>query len=188
MKRAFEYVVIGCGGIGSAAAYWLSREAGEEVLALEQFHLGHDKGGSEDHSRIIRLSYHAPEYTALTPHTFETWIEVEEESGARLVIKSGGLDLEPVDAEPRYINKYAAAMRAAGIPHQELSAREVMERFPQFRLDGGVRAVYQADAGIVDAGRANATHLALARKRGATVLDNTPVRSVRSAGGVEVRP
>jgi sarcosine oxidase len=186
LKRAFEYVVIGCGGIGSAAAYWLSREAGEEVLALEQFHLGHDKGGSEDHSRIIRLSYHAPEYTALTPHTFEAWSEVEEESGARLVIKSGGLDLEPVDAEPRYINKYAAAMRAAGIPHQELSAREVMERFPQFRLDGGVRAVYQADAGIVDAGRANATHLALARKRGATVLDNTPVRSVRSAGGVEV--
>ena len=114
-------------------------------------HLGHDKGGSEDHSRIIRLSYHAPEYTALTPHTYEAWSEVEDESGARLVIMSGGLDLEPVDDEPRYINKYSAAMRAAGIPHQEISAREVMERFPQFRLDGGVRAVYQADAGIVDA-------------------------------------
>jgi sarcosine oxidase len=187
LKRAYEYVVIGCGGIGSAAAYWLSREAGEEVLALEQFHLGHDKGGSDDHSRIIRLSYHAPEYTALTPHNYEAWSEVERESGARLVIMSGGLDLEPVQDEPKYINLYAGAMRAAGIPHQELSAREVMERFPQFRLDGGVRAIYQADAGIVDAGRANATHVGLARARGATVLDNSPVRSVRSTGdGVEV--
>jgi sarcosine oxidase len=187
LKRAYEYIVIGCGGIGSAAAYWLSREAGEEVLALEQFQLGHDKGGSEDHSRIIRLSYHAPEYTALTPHTYEAWSEVEEESGARLVIKSGGLDLEPVDDEPEYINQYAGAMRAAGIPHEELSAREVMDRFPQFRLDEGVRAVYQADAGIVDAARANATHVGLARARGATVLDNSPVRSVRPGGeGVEV--
>ena len=187
MKRAYEYVVVGCGGIGSAAAYWLSREAGGEVLALEQFHLGHERGGSEDHSRIIRLSYHAPEYTALTPHTYEAWSEVEGESGARLVIKSGGLDLEPVHDEPKYINQYAGAMRAAGIPHEELSAGEAMERFPQFRLDGGVRAVYQADAGIVDAARANATHVALARARGATVLDDTPVRSIRSVGdGVEV--
>ena len=187
MKKDFEYVVVGCGGIGSAAAYWLSREAGGEVLVLEQFYLGHDRGGSEDHSRIIRLSYHAPHYTALTPHTYEAWAEVERESGARLVVKSGGLDLEPVENEPEFVNQYAGAMRATGIPYEELWADEVMRRFPQFRLDDGVRAVYQEDAGIVDAGRANSTHVALARARGATVLDDTPVRGVRTVGdGVEI--
>jgi sarcosine oxidase len=72
-------------------------------------------------------------------------------------------------------------MHAAGIPHEELTAQEVMERFPQFRLDDGVRALHQADAGLVDAGRANATHVALARARGATILDDTPVRSIRVA-------
>ena len=187
MRTTFEYIVVGCGGIGSATAYWLSREADEEVLALEQFTLGHDKGGSEDHSRIIRLSYHAPEYTTLTPHTYEAWDEVEQESGERLVFKSGGLDLEPVEDEPQYVNLYAGAMRAAGIEHEKLSAREVMERFPQFRLDDNVRGVYQADAGLVDACRANSTHVSLARSQGATVLDNTPVRGVRALGdGVEV--
>jgi sarcosine oxidase len=186
VKRDFEYIVVGCGGIGSAATYWLAREAGEEVLALEQFHLGHERGGSEDHSRIIRLSYHAPEYTALTPHTYEAWAEVEEESGTRLLVKSGGLDLESVQDEPQYINQYAGAMRDAGIPHEELSAGEVMRRFPQFKLDDSVRGVYQEDAGVVDAAKANATHIALARARGATVLDNTPVQSVRAEGdGVE---
>jgi sarcosine oxidase len=187
MRTTYEFIVVGCGGIGSAAAYWLSRQPAGDVLALEQFALGHDRGGSEDHSRIIRLSYHCPEYTTLTPHTYEAWSEVEEESGTRLVFKTGGLDLELVEDEPRYINQYAGAMRAAGIPHEELSAREVMERFPQFRLDDAVQALYQKDAGLVDAGKANATHVALARARGATILENTPARSVRVAGdGVEV--
>jgi sarcosine oxidase len=187
VKQDVEYIVVGCGGIGSATAYWLSREAGEEVLALEQFALGHDRGGSEDHSRIIRLSYHTPEYTTLTPHTYEAWSEVEKESGTRLVFKTGGLDLEPVEDEPKYVNRYAGAMRAVGIPYEEISAREVMARFPQFRLDDSVRAVYQEDAGLVDAARANASHVTLARTRGATILDNTPVRKVRIVGdGVEV--
>jgi sarcosine oxidase len=186
-KKAFEYIVVGCGGVGSAAVYWLSREAGSEVLGLEQFHLGHDRGGSEDHSRIIRLSYHDPAYTVLTPHTFEAWSEVEEESGIQLVFESGGLDLESVEDEPKYVDKYAGAMAAADIPYEELSANEVMDRFPQFSLDESVRGVYQPNAGLVDAGKANAVHVALAMARGATVLDETPVYGVRSVGdGVEV--
>src|SRR4030095_9936588 len=108
---------MGCGGIGSAAAYWLSREAGEEVLALEQFALGHERGGSEDHSRIIRLPYHTPAYTTLTPYTYEAWSEVEKESGSRLVFKTGGLDLEPVEDETKYVNRYARALSGGGVPH-----------------------------------------------------------------------
>jgi sarcosine oxidase len=188
VRRSYEYVVVGCGGIGCAAAYWLSREAGDEVLCLERFHLGHDRGGSEDHSRLIRLSYHTPEYTALTPHTYEAWAEVEEESGVRLVVKTGGLDLEPVrDGRPGSIDEYADSMRAAKIPFEELCAQEVMGRFPQFKLGDDVRALYQAQSGLVDASKANAVHVGLARARGATVLENTPVRGVRPVGdGAEV--
>lgn len=188
MKTAFEYIVVGCGGIGSAAVYWLSREAGREVLGIEQFELGHERGGSEDHSRIIRHSYHAPEYTALTPHSYDAWEEVEQESGVRLVVKTGGLDLEPVDGQrPEYINHNADAMRGANIPFEELSSWEVMERWPQFRLDDSVQALYQADGGLVDAGKANAAHTSLGRTRGATILENTLVRSIRPlSDGVEV--
>src|SRR6266516_4249819 len=44
MKTEFETIVIGCGGIGSGALYWLSREIGGEVLGLEQFAIGHSNG------------------------------------------------------------------------------------------------------------------------------------------------
>jgi sarcosine oxidase len=187
MNTSYEYIVIGCGGIGSAAAYWLARAAGPRVLALEQFTLGHDRGESQDHSRIIRLAYHAPAYTALTPHTFAAVREVEAESGLQLIVTTGGLDMELPDGEPRYINHYAEAMAAAGIPFQELSAREVMARWPQFTLPDAARALFQADAGLIDARRTNAAHIALARAHGASVRNNTPVRAIHpTADGVEV--
>ncbi len=184
MKTDFEYIVLGCGGIGSAAAYWLSQRAGPEVLGLEQFNLGHDRGGSQDHSRIIRLSYHAPQYTALTPITYTAWGEVEAEAGLQLVFKTGGLDLEPIGpgGTPE-IDIYAESMRRNGIPFEALSADEVMWRFPQFRLTGNERALFQADSGLVDARRANATHIALARGRGATIRDQAPVRRISPGDG-----
>ena len=182
MKTTYDYIIIGCGGIGSAAAYWLARAAGAEVLAIEQFALGHDRGESQDHSRIIRLSYHEPAYTALTPHTFAAYQAVEEESGVPLVLKTGGLDLELVNDEPRYLNLYADAMDAAAIPFDALSAQEVMKAWPQFTLEGNVQALYQPDSGLVDARRANAAHMALARAHGATILAETPVRAIRPLG------
>jgi hypothetical protein len=47
MKQTYDYIVVG-GGIGSAAGYRLSREAGAEVLVLEQFQLGYDQAASDD--------------------------------------------------------------------------------------------------------------------------------------------
>jgi sarcosine oxidase len=62
-----------------------------------------------------------------------------------------------------------------------------MRRWPQFRLDGSERAIFQEDSGLVDARKANAVHIALARAGGAMVLEDTPVRAVRPNGeGVEV--
>jgi sarcosine oxidase len=185
MKTAYEFIVVGCGGIGSAALYWLARIAGGEVLGLEQFHIGHDNGASQDHSRIIRLSYHAPEYTALTPHTYTAWNEVEQESGVQLVYRTGGLDIAP--AYSKALDAYASSMQLAGIPFDELSAAETMERFPQFRLDPTDRALYQAESGLVDPRKAIQTQVALARAHGATILDKTRVRRVTPVGdGVEI--
>ena len=80
--KEFRYAVVGAGGIGSGAAYWLSRRAGADVACLEQWAPGHRLGASEDHSRIIRLGYHSPIYTALTRAAYASWGQVEEEFGA----------------------------------------------------------------------------------------------------------
>lgn len=188
MRQTYDVIVIGCGGIGSAAAYWLARRVGTDVLAIEQFQLGHDRGSSQDHSRIIRRSYHNPDYIALTEPAYQTWHEVEAESGIQLIVKSGGLDLEMIGTTGvKDLSHCAAAMAANDIPYEQLDARELMYRWPQLLLTDEVRGLYQADGGLVDARKANAVHVALARSRGATIREQLAVRSIRSvSNAVEI--
>jgi monomeric sarcosine oxidase len=183
-----RYVVIGGGGIGSAAAYWLSRRAGDEVVCLEQFQLGHELGASEDHSRIIRHSYHSPVYTALTGHAYAAWREVEAESGLPLVHATGMLNLAPRESVgTRFLDACAASMDAFGIGHERLGADEVMRRWPQFRLPADLEALFHPEGGILDIRRAGAVLRALARGRGATVIGDAQVTAIRPGeSGVRV--
>lgn len=186
MKTTYDTIVLGCGGIGSGTVYWLARRAGAEVLGLEQFELGHDHGGSQDHSRIIRLTYHHADYTRLTPHTFSAWATLEEESAVRVVTPTGSIELALKDGPHQVdIENYAQAMAAAGIPYERFGGDEVMRRYPQFKLNQEVDALWQESTGIADAAKGNAAHIATARLHGATILDRCPVTAIRPfEGGV----
>lgn len=186
MRTDFDHIVLGLGGLGSGAAYWLARVAGRDVLGLEQFELGHARGESQDHSRIIRLSYHTPTYVRLAKRAYESWATLEADAKQPCILRTGGLDLAPrhggIPLDP-----YIASMRAEGVEFEELDAREIMRRWPQFTLTDGCRGLYQSDGGIATAARANAAHQRLAREHGATMMERMPVTAVRSVGGeVEV--
>jgi sarcosine oxidase len=182
MKTTYDYIVLGLGGIGAAAAYRLARQAGGEVLGLEQFESGHARGGSQDHSRIIRLSYHTPGYVALAKEAYTHWAELEADAGEKLIMRTGGLDLtHPKAAIP--ISTYTTSMATAGVSYEWLDAAEIRYRWPQWQLGDEVNALYQEQSGIVAAARCNAAHLRLARAYGATLRDNAPVTAIRDTGG-----
>jgi sarcosine oxidase len=194
VKRDFEYIVLGLGGFGSAAAYWLSRRAGTEVLGLEQYELGHVRGESQDHSRIIRLSYHTPQYVELAKEAFRAWAEVERASGERLILRTGGLDFaHRVSAIP--LSSYSESMDAAGVGYERLDAAEIMRRWPPFRLSDDVQGLFQPESGIAMAARGNAAHQRMAREQGATLREGAAVDAIHThkgeieleAGGVSYR-
>ncbi len=182
-RREFEVAVVGLGGIGSGALYWASRRVGAAALGLERFELGHDRGASGDHSRIVRLSYHAPEYVRFAQDAYRAWAEVEEEAGEQLVIRTGGLDLYPENAYG-WMDDYRRSLEEVGIPAEWLDAGETMRRWPQWKLSEDVKVMWQEASGLVAAARASAAHLRLAQVRGATVLDRAQVTEIREAGGV----
>lgn len=181
MKRDYHTIILGLGGLGSAALYWTARRLGADVLGLEQFEIDHGRGGSQDHSRIIRLSYHTPGYVELAKAAYATWAEVEADAGEQLIYRTGGLDLWP-SGSPFVMADYTDSMDVAGVAYERLSAAEVMRRWPQFRLTDDVVAIYQAESGIATPNLSNAAHRRLAVAYGATLRDNAPVEAVRPLG------
>src|SRR5215470_3993319 len=188
MAQQYRAIVIGCGAVGAATSYWLSRRLGGGVLALEQYQHGHSRGASEDHSRVIRHAYSRPEYTALTAAAYQSWNVAEQGTGLQLVHRTGGLILaEDGSAGAAYLASATAAMDAANLPFEQLTGTEVMRRWPQWRLGSEHIALQDPEMGILDIRRGTAAHIALARDRGATILANAEVTAIaESAGGVTV--
>ena len=189
--RDVDHVVIGLGGIGSAAAYWLARfadEAGRKdptIVGLEQFELGHDRGASHDHSRIIRRSYHTAGYAALATGAYAAWDAVAAEAGHEIVVRTGGIDLFPAGG-PIPMDRYTTSMDAVGCPYEVIDAAETMHRYPQFRLDAGVVAIAQEDTGIAPAAKGTAAHQQLAIARGAALQSHEGVEQIISDGAGEL--
>jgi sarcosine oxidase len=173
----FRVGVVGLGGIGSAAAWWASRRVGEGVIGFERFELGHRRGASEDHSRIIRLSYHRPDAVRLAKDAYRAWADAEAAAGVELVVRTGGLDLYPAGASIDAAD-YLEAMDACEVGYEVLDATAARRRWPMFRIDRDTTVVHQADAGLVRATTANAAHRALAVANGATLLDRARVTAV----------
>lgn len=181
----FDHAVVGLGALGSAAAMELAAR-GHRVVGLERFALGHSRGASHDTSRILRHSYHTPDYVRLTLEAYADWARLERDSGVALVTTTGGLDLFPPEAAIRP-QEYLDSLDAVGIDHDRLDTGEAAARWPQLRLPEGTLVVHQADAAIVPAARGTATMQEQARRHGADLRGETPVTGLRDRGdAVEV--
>ncbi|MEV8434720.1 N-methyl-L-tryptophan oxidase [Streptomyces chartreusis] len=183
--QSFDVIVVGLGGLGSAAAWHLAR-SGRSVLGLEQFAFGHDRGASHDTSRILRHSYHRPDYVRLTHHAYADWATLEEASGETLVTTTGGIDLCPRgSALP--LDDYTRSLDTERIPYEVLDVEEVRSRWPQVSLPEGTTTLYQERTSIVPAARSVAAMQRLALRSGAVLMDRTAVTALHHrAHGVEV--
>ncbi len=181
----YDLIIVGGGVMGCATAYHLAQR-GRRVLLLEQFAIGHDRGSSHGHSRIIRLAYDAPDYVRLAQAAFPLWRALEHESGADLLLPTGGLDYAQ-PGTPSFENTRATLI-ALGVEFEQLDQAALAQRFPQFQMPADIVAIYQRDSGILDANRCVATLAAEARRHGADLRENEPARQIRAVGaGVEVR-
>ncbi len=83
--NSHDVIVLGLGGMGSAAAYHLAAR-GKRVLGLEQFTSPHDRGASHGATRVIRQSYFEhPSYVPLLLRAYELWRELERHTGKSLL-------------------------------------------------------------------------------------------------------
>jgi sarcosine oxidase len=185
MSESYDVIVVGLGGMGSAAAYHLARR-GIRVLGLEKFTPAHDKGSSHGGSRIIRQSYFEdPAYVPLLLRAYELWEELADNTGLEVYRLTGGLFLGSPDCLT-----VAGSLRAAqewSLPHEMLDAREIRRRFPTLTPDPGDVALYEAKAGFARPEMTVQAHLDLAAREGATLHFGEEVQQwADSPGGVTV--
>ncbi|MEZ6183510.1 MAG: N-methyl-L-tryptophan oxidase [Planctomycetota bacterium] len=189
-----DVAVVGVGAAGSAALYHLARR-GARAIGFDPHPPGHDRGSSHGETRVIRLAYmEAPDYVPLLRRSFALWAELERASGRALYTPTGLLQIGPADS--KVLVGAARSAEAHGLELQELSAKEVAQRFPPFRVAADERAVFDPQAGVLAVEEGIRTHVALARRHGAelrqaAVTGWTPegegVRVETAAGPVRAR-
>src|SRR5579872_5411912 len=143
----YDVIVIGLGGMGSATACELARR-GRRVLGLEQFALGHDRGSSHGHTRIIRTAYYEhPDYVPLVRRAFERWYDLEQRQGRHLLTACPCLSLGPPDS--RLLTGVLQSAQQHRLPVESLSPDDLRRRFPAFRFGDDYHGVLERSAGFL---------------------------------------
>jgi sarcosine oxidase len=175
-----DTLVVGLGATGSAAAWQLAKR-GLQVVALEQHAPGHVYGSSHGRTRIIREAYFEhPLYVPLVHRAFELWHALEQASGSRLLVRTGGLT---IGAEDGAVFRGALrSVREHGLPHEVLSARDLRRRFPVLAPADDMAAVLEARAGALMVEDCVAALQEAARGHGATMRHGEAALAWRPVG------
>jgi sarcosine oxidase len=186
MSNSYDVIVLGVGGMGSAACWHLARR-GRRVLGLERFDIPHRMGSSHGLTRIIRLAYYeSPHYVPLLRRAYENWREAESLFGEQLLFVTGSIDAGPPGSH--VFQGALASCREHALPHEILDSRMVSARFPGYALPPAHMALFQPEGGFIASERAVVAHVALAQSEGAEIRARERVLGWEPAGdGVRVR-
>lgn len=185
MTTSFDVIVLGVGGMGSAACYELAAR-GRRVLGLDQFPLVHDRGSSHGHTRIIRTAYaEGVAYVPLARRAFAKWYALEQHTGRHLLTECPCLNAGPPGSA--HVAGVRASVREHALAAEELSGDEINRRYPAFRFPAEYRGIVERAAGFLYVEECVRAHIDGAVALGAEVRADEPVRAWKAVGdGVEV--
>lgn len=166
----YDVAVVGAGAMGSAAARALAA-AGREVVVLEQYTLGHDRGGSHGGTRLFRPAADDADVAQLTEQARPLWRELEADSGETLFEVTGGIDHGVDDAT---VETFRSLHAADG---EVLRPEAAKERWPGFRFETPV--LYQPNSGRLYADRTVNALQSVATRLGAEFRVQSPVHALR---------
>ncbi|WP_267644190.1 N-methyl-L-tryptophan oxidase [Haloarchaeobius amylolyticus] len=167
MTEQYDVIVVGVGGMGSAACAHLASR-GVDVLGIERFDVPHAKGSSHGSTRIIRKAYHEhPDYVPLVERAYENWRELEAETGRDLLHVTGSVCAAPADGD--LVANARQACEEHDLPYDSMTGAELNQRFPGYGVPDDYDALYQPDGGFLDCEQSVIAHVERAQSEGGTV-------------------
>ena len=162
MTATYDAIVVGTGGVGSAALHYLAKR-GLSVLGIERFTAAHDRGSSHGHTRVIRQAYFEhPDYVPLLLRAFELWNEIEQEVERKLFARVGLLEVGPPDGI--VIQGVETSARQHDLRVTRFGRDEAEREFPSHRIPEGSVAIFEQEAGYLFVEECVRSQLELARR------------------------
>ena len=159
---------------------------GRRVLGIEQFAVGHDRGSSHGHTRVIRTAYYEhPDYVPLCRQSFADWRDLEKRTDQRLLVDCRCLSIGRPDGE--LVSGVERAAREYCLQVERLGPKQLRERFPQFRFDAEYSGIVEHESGFLYVDRCVRALIDDAVAAGAEVRENCPALGWRAnSAGVMV--
>ncbi|MEM9623843.1 MAG: FAD-dependent oxidoreductase, partial [Pseudomonadota bacterium] len=173
MQQHYDVIIVGGGIIGCSIAYHLSQISERSICVLERSKL--TSGTTWHAAGLVAQLRASANLTRLAKYSGELYETIQAEGEALGFKRPGALSLATHAPRAFELQKQAAMARHNAIDCQWLSAAEIAERWPHLLtedLQGGVYIPQDGQTNPVDTTLALAR---LARRRGVTILEDTPV-------------
>lgn len=182
----YQVIVVGLGGVGSAALYQLARR-GVKALGLDRFPVAHDRGSSHGATRIIRQAYlEHPDYVPLVLRAYELWAELEQRRGEQLFFETGLLQVGPLQGA--VLRGVRTSATTHGLNVTDFTAGEIEARWPGLKIPSGVAGLFEQKAGYLRVEACVRAHVEGAVTLGAEVrLDEPAIAWAADGDGVRVQ-
>ncbi|MEQ6203199.1 FAD-dependent oxidoreductase [Sulfitobacter sp. HNIBRBA2951] len=174
-------VIIGGGVIGCSVAYHLTKLGWKDVVLLERKQL--TSGTTWHAAGLIAQLRATANMTKLAKYSQELYGNLEAETGVATGFKRcGSITVALTDERREEIFRQAAMARAFGVDVEEITAKEVLERYEHLNIEGVTGAVYLDKDGQGDPANIALAMAKGARQGGAKVIERTAVTGVTKEG------
>jgi sarcosine oxidase subunit beta len=138
-KKGYDAIIIGGGGHGLAAAYYLASEHGmRNIAVLEKGWIG--GGNTGRNTTIIRSNYLFPESSALYDHAVKLWETLSQVLDYNVMYSPRGvLMLAHSVHDEQVFRRHIHANRANGVDNEWLSTAECKEYCPPLNISPELR-------------------------------------------------
>ncbi|MEJ2120130.1 MAG: FAD-dependent oxidoreductase [Alphaproteobacteria bacterium] len=188
LKSSYEVVIIGAGGHGLAAAYYLARDHGiTDIAVLDKGYLG--GGNTARNTAIIRANYLTPEGVKFYAESVELFRGLSQELGYNIMYSERGhLTLAHTDAALSTARWRAEVNKHLGVNSDVVLPDDLRRICPQLNLSQDVRfpimgALYHPPGAIARHDAVAWGYTIEAARRGVEIHQQTTVTGLKQRGG-----